>query len=300
MAKKRFGIIVALGAIAGSAAWIYKKYDSVKSMYQKVILFKGERLEFEEFEGEAIASMFSGVLLDLSHSEFTESETYLDLYGFCSGIRVLIPKDIEVVLEGTKKASGVLIDQDDDVHKTKTLYINYNLLASGLSISDNIDSYHDEHCCDDEECECEDEACCDEECECEDEACCDEESESNDEDFNDVESVNEVEGPSDTSTNEDINSVNVEEVLQRDSNDENDLGFDSFTASSDETSDLNVSQDDLLEEDEFEKLNQSAQELNQAASEVEDAIDQFVTTEDKEDKEDNIAIHNSDDDFFEV
>ena len=268
MAKKKIGLIVTLGAIVGSAAWVYKKYDSIKSMYHKVSLFKGERIDFDTFEGEAVAGMFSGLLVDLSLAEFSEKEVYLDVYGFCSGIRVLIPKDVEVVLEGTNKASGVHLDQDEDILKTRTLFINYNLTASGLSISDNIDDSHEdaidesaknEACCDDDCCKdeaccdddcCDDEACCDDDC-CEDEACCDDES-----------------------CEEEASSIEDE------SNVENETSI----------------EDEPKWENNFDALNISAQELDEAAADVEEAIDQFV---DKEAAPFDSVVKDTKDDFFE-
>jgi len=150
MAKGKFGKLVALSALAGAGAWIYKKYDTIKSMYHKVSLFKGERYEYDTFDGEAIAAMFSGVMIDLSDVEFTDDEVYLDIYALCSGVKVLIPRDVEVVLEGTNNASGITVDQDEDSSKLKTLYINYNITASGLLVTDNID-----------ECDCGDDCTCD-------------------------------------------------------------------------------------------------------------------------------------------
>jgi len=156
MAKGKLGKLVALSAVIGAGAWVYKKYDTIKSMYHKVSIFKGDRYEFDEFDGEAIAAMFSGVMIDLSDVVFSEDEVYLDIYALCSGIRVLIPKDVEVVLEGSNNASGVQVDQDEDTPKTRTLYINYNITASGLQITDNIDACCDDECCDDPDC-CSDE-----------------------------------------------------------------------------------------------------------------------------------------------
>ena len=64
MAKGKVGKLVALSAIVGAGACVYKKYDTIKSMYHKVSIFKGERYEFDTFDGEAIAAMFSGVTID--------------------------------------------------------------------------------------------------------------------------------------------------------------------------------------------------------------------------------------------
>lgn len=298
MAKKKLGLIVTLGAIAGSAAWVYKKYDSIKSMYQKVSIFKGERIDFDTFDGEAIAGMFSGLLVDLSSAEFSEKEVYLDLYGFCSGIRVLIPKDVEVVLEGTNRASGVHIDQDEDVLKTHTLFINYNLTASGLSISDNIDDAH-EHCC-------EDEACCKEDEECtKDEACCNEDDDSCCEDESIEDISNEAEFNEDTSNEVELQKEIIAEMdssLTNEQVDESDIEATEESAESDLASDEKIIEDEeqvgyeetfeddeIIEEEKiedepkwannFDMLNNSALELDQAAAEVEEAIEQLIDTE---------------------
>jgi len=143
MKKGKLGKVVALGAVMGAGAWVYKKYDTIKSMYHKVSFFKGECYEFEEFDGEAIAAMFSGIVIDLSQAEFIDDEVYLDVYAFASGVRIIIPKNVEVVLEGTNKASGIQIDQEESEEKTHTLYINYRATVSGILITDNME----EGCC---------------------------------------------------------------------------------------------------------------------------------------------------------
>ncbi len=165
MAKNKLGKFVALGALVGAGAWIYKKYDTIKSMYHKVSIFKGERYEYDEFDGEAIAAMFSGVMIDLSDVEFTEDEVYLDIYALCSGVKILIPSDVEIVLEGTNNASGISVDQDEDTEKIKTLYINYNATASGIHVTDNINEFED-GCCGGDNCCCDDDTCDDDDCSC--------------------------------------------------------------------------------------------------------------------------------------
>ncbi len=199
MGKSKFGQIVALGAVVGAGAWVYKKYDTIKSMYHKVSLFKGERYEYDIFEGEAIAAMFSGVMIDLSDVEFADDEVYLDIYALCSGVKVFIPKDVEIVLEGTNNASGIQVDQDEDTPKTKTLYINYNATASGIQITDNVD---DSCCC------CGDDECCDDES-CDDPSCC---CNDDDEDVNEEENVDTNE---EKSTKEEVKEeVKEEEVVK--------------------------------------------------------------------------------------
>lgn len=148
MGKNKVGKIVILGSLVGSAAYLYKKYDSIKSMYHKVSIFTGKEYKYDEFDGEAIAAMFAGVQIDLSQAEFGDEEVYLDLYGLCSGIRVLLPKGVDVTFEGTNKLSGVTMDQDESVPKTKKLIINYRVTMSGLQITDS--DHHHDACCNEE------------------------------------------------------------------------------------------------------------------------------------------------------
>ena len=145
MGKNKFGKIVVFGSLVGSAAYFYKKYDSIKSMYHKVSAFTGKEYKYDEFDGEAIAAMFAGVQIDLSNAQFGEEEVYLDLYGFCSGIRVLLPKGVDVSFEGTNKLSGVTMDQDESVPKTKKLIINYRVTMSGLQVTDHVHQH--DACC---------------------------------------------------------------------------------------------------------------------------------------------------------
>ncbi|MBN2221525.1 MAG: hypothetical protein JW708_04900 [Vallitaleaceae bacterium] len=149
MGKNKFGKIVVIGSLVGSAAYLYKKYDSIKSMYHKVSAFTGKEYKYDEFDGEAIAAMFAGVQIDLSNAQFGEEEVYLDLYGFCSGIRVLLPKGVDVSFEGTNKLSGVTMDQDESVPKTKKLIINYRVTMSGLQVTDSVHQH--DACCEEVE-----------------------------------------------------------------------------------------------------------------------------------------------------
>lgn len=152
MKKSTLKKIVCLGAIGTASAWIYKKYDTLKSMYRKVYIGKGDKLSYDEFEGEAVATMFSGVALDLSEAQFLEDEAYLDVYAFCSGVRIIVPEDVEVVLEGTNKMSGIESSLNEEIEKTKTLYLNYEAVMSGIQITDLNDEFQEEDYYYEEEC----------------------------------------------------------------------------------------------------------------------------------------------------
>lgn len=271
MAKGKLGKLVALSAVVGAGAWVYKKYDTIKSMYHKVSIFKGDRYEFDEFDGEAIAAMFSGVMIDLSDVTFSEDEVYLDIYALCSGIRVLIPKDVEVVLEGSNNASGVQVDQNEDTPKTRTLYINYNITASGLQITDNVDD-----CCDDPDCCCED----DDDCCSDDDCCC-----GSDEEVSEaVEEVVEAVVPSVEEVFEEASEVVtpvVEEVVEE---------VEAFE-------EADAFEEVALAEKELDKaVNEAAQDLDEAAQEVEEAIDNFMDQDDVFNSFDTKS--DDEDDFF--
>lgn len=321
MAKNKLGKLVALSAVVGAGAWLYKKYDTIKSMYHKVSIFKGERYEYEEFDGEAIAAMFSGVMIDLSDVEFTEDEVYLDIYALCSGIRILIPTDVEVVLEGTNNASGIQVDQDEDTEKTRTLYINYNATASGIQVTDNITDFG-EGCCSDPECCCDDEECCtdDEECCEEDKPCCCGSEETAEEEATEVQETV-VDAFEDDAMTNDFAEV-VEEAPVVDEFEEpapEAPAVDEFVevaqeapafeevvevqegveAVQDEADDFFDGVDDEVAEVEKatidEAVNEAAKELDEAAKELDEAIEDYV----KEDSMDAFAPVDDDDDFFE-
>lgn len=266
MAKGKLGKLVALSAVVGAGAWVYKKYDTIKSMYHKVSIFTGDRYEFDEFDGEAIAAMFSGVMIDLSDVVFNEDEVYLDIYALCSGIRVLIPKDVEVVLEGSNNASGVQLDQDEDTPKTRTLYINYNITASGLQITDNVNDCSEE-CCDDPDCD--------------DPDCCSDEKSVMEEVVEDI-------------------SDDVEPFVENIVSDVKDKVEETEEVVEEVVEDVNEVVDEVKEtsKEELDKMvNAAAVELDEAAAEVEEAIDEFIDKEDSFDAFD--SDDESDDDFFE-
>jgi hypothetical protein len=136
MGRNSFGKLVFLGSVIGTATWVYRKYDAVRTMYNKVYMFKGEQLVYDHFDGNAMAAMFSGIEINLKDAAFEEDEVYLDIYALCSGIKLIVPSHVEVICDGTVKASGVQINQDEFVEKTVQLYLNYDLTASGLMVTD--------------------------------------------------------------------------------------------------------------------------------------------------------------------
>jgi len=302
MGKNKFGKLVALSAVIGSGAWVYKKYETIKSMYHKVSIFKGERYEFDEFDGEAIAAMFSGVVVDLSNVEFVEDEVYLDIYALCSGIRILIPKDVEIVLEGSNKASGVQVDQDDDITKTKTLYINYNITASGLLITDNIDECCDDECCDDPECN--DPDCCSTE-ETEEEI----KAETEEIEAEIEEEIEEIEAEIEEKIEEEIEAkkkvekkVEIKAEKKAETSDEVVGNLNQEVEAFAETQEVEKFQEvnkenESIEPELDELVERSASELGEAAAELDEAIKEFVDNDDdfeSFDKDDH-----SKDDFFE-
>ncbi len=137
--------VVVLGSLVGAASWVYKKYDTVRTMYNKVYFLKKEEKAYGHFDGHAMATMFSALKIDLTDTVFEEEEVYLDIYALGSFVTIYVPSHVEVICDGRVKASGVQIHQDDFAEKTVQLYLNYDFTASGLVIID--EDYVESSCC---------------------------------------------------------------------------------------------------------------------------------------------------------
>ena len=143
--SKGIGKLLTLTALAGSAAFLYKKFQDVQSLYHNVMIGKSELMDYDDyFEGDAVASLFSSLEIDLRNAQFPEDEVYLDLFGLCTAVEILIPEDVDVVFEGTNKASTFQLDQNENADKTRTLYLNYNLTASAIHVTDHEEPYDEE------------------------------------------------------------------------------------------------------------------------------------------------------------
>lgn len=147
MGKGKIGKILAFGAVVGAGAWCYKKYDTLKSMYDSVSLGKTERYEFDEVDGESVACVLSNVVIDLSESEFLDDEVYLDIYALKSKVTVIVSSDVELILEGNNKGSTISTDQNAEVNKNKTLFLNYDSYFSKILVTDDS-SYRWSNDCD--------------------------------------------------------------------------------------------------------------------------------------------------------
>jgi len=127
-----------LGTLGGAAFGgfkAYEQYEYLKESYNNVVLFKGEKLIYDEvFEGDSVAVIASGVEIDLREAEFEADYCNLDLYGLGAGYRVLVPQGINVIATGINKGSGIQIDVDECV-TGKILNITYDLTGSGLMVA---------------------------------------------------------------------------------------------------------------------------------------------------------------------
>lgn len=142
---KRFAALSALGGLAYGGFKLKQQLDYVKEVYNDVILFKGERLVYDEvFEGDSVAAINSGLEIDMSEMTMEVDEVNLDVYGFCSGIKIVVPEGIHVVHNGSNKYSGVSVNvaeyENDDI---LTLNINYDVTCSGLLIETKYDDYEE-------------------------------------------------------------------------------------------------------------------------------------------------------------
>lgn len=141
--------VLSLGALGGAAYGAYKvkkRYDYVSEVYNDVVKFTGERIVYDDvFEGDSIAAFFAGLEIDLSEMIMEVDNVNLDIYGFCSGIQVIVPEGIHVVATGTTSAGAAEIDvaeyDNDDI---LTLNINYDITACGLEIVTKYDDDDDE------------------------------------------------------------------------------------------------------------------------------------------------------------
>ncbi len=129
--------ILSLGAIGGVAFGGYKayqEYEYLKQTHNNVVLCNGEKFIYDEaFEGDSIAAIMSGIEIDLREADFEADFNNLDIYGFASGFKILVPDDIKVIVNGVSKASGIEVEVDEEV-VGKILNINYDLTASGLMV----------------------------------------------------------------------------------------------------------------------------------------------------------------------
>ena len=128
---------IGLGALAGigfGAFRFAKEYRMVNEVYNNVLMGSGEKLIYDElFEGDSVAAFFTGVEIDMREAEFEDEELNLDVYGFCSGCKILVPENVQVSLSGVNRGSGVQSDLNE-LAEGPVLNINYDLTCSGLMV----------------------------------------------------------------------------------------------------------------------------------------------------------------------
>lgn len=135
----KIGRVLGLAALAGGGFAAFKvknKIDELKATYDQVITFSGEEKEYDVFDGAAIAVMFAGLELDLSHAEMVGESATLKIYGEYCGIEIKVPAYWNVKVEGQDEKAGidnnVVYDGDDTV--SKLLIIDYDIKYAGLEI----------------------------------------------------------------------------------------------------------------------------------------------------------------------
>lgn len=136
--SKRMRGLMTLGLLGGASVGAFKAvkhYEYLKETHNNVILFNGERLVYDEiFEGDSVAAVAAGIEIDLREAKFDADFTSLDVYGIASGFRIIVPTNIQVMVTGINRASGVQLDVDEEV-EGKVLNINYDLTGSGLLVT---------------------------------------------------------------------------------------------------------------------------------------------------------------------
>lgn len=142
---KKVATLGALGGMAYGGLKAKQQYDYLKEVYNDVILFKAERLVYDEvFEGDAIAVVASSLEIDMSEMIMDADLVNLDLYGLGAAIKIIVPEGIHVVYSGGNKGSNVEVTiaeyENDDI---MTLNVNYDLTGSSLTISTKYDDYEE-------------------------------------------------------------------------------------------------------------------------------------------------------------
>lgn len=142
--KRRKGFLVffiaLVSAIVGGTLFFKKKLAKLKGIYNNVVLFNGKEIKYNEeveVEIEDMAVLFGGVDIDLRNAKPTEKDLSMNIFLFCSGLRIRVPDEWEVIAEGTNKSSGIDIktDEKDEDGDYITFRINYEARYSGMEIS---------------------------------------------------------------------------------------------------------------------------------------------------------------------
>lgn len=149
MAKGKAKKALLLGAVAGAGALVYRKYETLRLLYSEVFIGQNKMLEYEDvFDNDSLAFIGSVMQIDLTNVQFEGETAYLDLYATGSMISISVPADCRVVLEETKNRGGKVELEEKEANKTKTLYVDYQLMGAMLSITDQkIGECHHDGCC---------------------------------------------------------------------------------------------------------------------------------------------------------
>ena len=170
---KKIGKVLILGGAVVGATFATVKTVKVKkeiNTYNSKIKFKSIVKSYNDnFETDSLAIICSNVTIEFTDEALKENEGVLKILGVCSNIKILVPMDWEVKLNGEKeksiiKACGVdcyedseIIEEvveEDTVENKKILIINYKLKSAVVSIVSQSEYENDDECCDE---------CCDEE-----------------------------------------------------------------------------------------------------------------------------------------
>ncbi|MEA1972973.1 MAG: hypothetical protein U9N34_06745 [Candidatus Cloacimonadota bacterium] len=104
------------------------------------VIFGGAQLDirncemFHKTDSLKFNLYFSGLKLDFTNCETKEKEIEINLSGMYSGFKINVPKNWNVVFEGDEFKSGIKSDVEEIEDPKTTLFINYNLKYSGISI----------------------------------------------------------------------------------------------------------------------------------------------------------------------
>lgn len=138
--KKILKVVSILTALAGIACAIYKvcKWLQRTERYNHRVVFDGKEITYKEdpFSEESVASVFSGVDVDLSEATMKGKEGFLSLYSRFSGVDVTVPKHWRVNAEGTMEGAevGIHVNEPADPD-APVLNVLYDVKYSGIDIN---------------------------------------------------------------------------------------------------------------------------------------------------------------------
>lgn len=146
--SKKIVNFVVVSSLVSVGVSIFKKSKSLKNKYNNCYFFSGEDIDYrdQEFEGDSIATLFSGVDIDFTEATLKDNKAIIELYSKFSGISITVPQHFNVKVSGEEDKSGISneFEYDEDNIQAPLLEIKYNIKFSGLEIKKSDNEEDDE------------------------------------------------------------------------------------------------------------------------------------------------------------